>query len=95
MTGRGGLLPTSREALRSEQPLVDLGTPIKGEENRASAIIPINSTGSKPYPIVEAQGWVMSANGDVVLTAQAPTVTPHSPWLTPSDCHAPKNRLEL
>lgn len=90
VTGRGGLPPTSREALRSEQPLVDLGTPIKSEEDRASATISINSTSSKPYPIVEAQGWVISANGDVVLTAQAPTVTPHSPWLTPFDCHAPK-----
>lgn len=90
MTGRGGLPPTSREALRSEQPLVDLGTPIKGDRDRASATIPINSTSSKPYPIVEAQGWVISANGDVVLTAQAPTVTPRSPWLTSSDCHVPK-----
>jgi len=40
-----------------------------------------------PAPLVEAQGWMIGANSEVVLTAQAPTVTPHNPWLTPADCH--------
>jgi hypothetical protein len=26
--------------------------------------------------IVEAQGWIVDANGDVILVAQAPTVNP-------------------
>ncbi|MDZ7968790.1 MAG: hypothetical protein RM368_28215 [Nostoc sp. DedSLP03] len=28
--------------------------------------------------IVEAQGWVVNAKGEVILTAAAPTPTPHS-----------------
>ncbi len=33
-----------------------------------------------PAPLVEAKGWVIAANGEVVLTAQADTPNPHSSW---------------
>lgn len=87
VTGRGGLPPTPTEALRSDPALADLGTPVQGEENRARAATSINPTSSEPAPIIEAQGWVIGDNGEVVLTAQAPTFTPHIPWLTPTSCH--------
>jgi large exoprotein involved in heme utilization and adhesion len=45
---------------------------------------PVHST---PAPLVEAQGWIIGANNEVVLTAQAPTVTHYNPWLTPGGCH--------
>ncbi|HEY9819641.1 MAG TPA: hypothetical protein V6D35_02530 [Candidatus Sericytochromatia bacterium] len=34
---------------------------------------------------VEAQGWVINEKGEVILTAQAPTVTPPNPTLTPAN----------
>lgn len=34
--------------------------------------------------IVEAQGWIVDANGDVILVAQAPTVNP----IPLFSCHA-------
>lgn len=37
-------------------------------------------------PIVEAQGLVTDANGNVVLTAYPPVVTPVGTWLHPVDC---------
>ena len=88
VTGRGGLPPTPREATRSDPALADLGTPVKGEENRAIAATSSNPTGSEPAPIVEATGWVIGSKGEVILTAQAPTVTLYIPWLSPTTCDA-------
>jgi len=87
VTGRGGLPPNPSEALRSETALADLGKPVQGEENRASAATANNPTSSSPVSLVEAQGLVIGSKGEVFLTAQAPTVTPHIPWLTPTTCH--------
>jgi filamentous hemagglutinin family protein len=86
-TGRGGLPPTPTEALRSDAALADLGTPVQSEGNRASAATSSNLTNSKPTPLVEAQGWMIGSKGEVVLIAQAPTVTPHLPWLPPTSCN--------
>ena len=87
VSGRGGLPPTPREALSNEQPLADLGTPLQGQENRASAVIPSNPTNSEPDQIVEATGWVTNAKGKVVLVANPPTFTPNIPWMAPTTCH--------
>lgn len=86
VTGHGGLSPNPQEALASESPLVDLGTPIPRQENRNSTATSSNSISSEPSPIVEAQGWIIGKNGEVVLTATAPTIAPYIPWLTPVSC---------
>lgn len=83
-TGRGGLPPTPTEALRSDAALADLGTPVQGDRASAAST---NPTTSQPTPLVEAQGWVIGSKGEVVLIAQAPTVTPHTAWLTPTTCN--------
>lgn len=89
ITGRGGLPPSPSEVLGSDTVLVDWGKPIQGGENGASAAIPNNPISSEPTQIVEAQGWVIGANGEVILTARPPIVTPHSPWMTTASCHTP------
>lgn len=43
---------------------------------------------NEPTQIVEAQGWVMDANGNVVLVAQVPTDSPHNSSLTATLCAA-------
>ena len=87
VTGRGGLPPTPREALRSEPTLVDLGTTVPSQENHASDATSTKTTSSEPAPLVEATGWVTNALGEVVLVATAPSVTSDIPWLTPATCH--------
>lgn len=85
-TGRGGLPPTPTEALRSDSVLADLGTS-QGQGNRPSATSP-NPTNTQPTPLVEAQGWEIGTQGEVVLIAQAANVTSRIPWLTPTSCNA-------
>ncbi len=87
VTGRGGLPPTPAEATRSDTTLADLGTPDQREENRPRAAIPSNLTTTDSRRLVEAQGWVISDKGEVILTANAPSVTPDIPWLTPTSCN--------
>ncbi|MEH2148670.1 filamentous hemagglutinin N-terminal domain-containing protein [Nostoc sp.] len=43
---------------------------------------------NEPTQIVEAQGWVTDANGNVVLVAQVPTASPHNSSLTATSCAA-------
>lgn len=88
ITGRGGLPATPDEVLRGEAPLADLGIPIQSQAKRTKATTSISSIRSEPVVPVEAQGWQLGSNGEVVLTAQAHTATPHSPWLTAADCPA-------
>ncbi|MEH2237971.1 hypothetical protein [Nostoc sp.] len=36
--------------------------------------------------IVESQGWIFDANGDIHLVAQVSNVSPYSPWQTNISC---------
>lgn len=87
ITGRGGLPPSPNDALSSDAIQVDWVTLNSGLENRSSPDVSTNQTSPTPTPIVEAQGWVIAPNGEVILTASAPTATPHSSWQTPVECH--------
>ncbi|WP_341530482.1 S-layer family protein [Nostoc sp. UHCC 0302] len=33
-----------------------------------------------PAPLIEAKGWIYGSDGEVILTASAPTVAPDAPW---------------
>jgi filamentous hemagglutinin family protein len=84
--GRGGLPPTPAEATRSDTTLADLGRSDRIEGNRASVDIPSNLIAAESAPLVEASGWVTNSNGEVILTANAPSFTTDVPWLTPTSC---------
>ena len=88
ITGRGGLPPQPGEALRTSAVLVNESRLEPKVENRSAEVTstPVNSTSA---PLVEAQGWIINAQGQVVLTAQAPTVTPDSSGSIPPTCYAP------
>ncbi|QFS48678.1 S-layer family protein [Nostoc sphaeroides CCNUC1] len=90
ITGRGGLPPNPGEALSADAVQVDLVTlnPKVGNSLTVSTN-PINPT---PDRIVEATGWVIAANGDVILTLVAPTLTPHSSWQRTADCRVVNQR---
>ncbi|MBD2778018.1 beta strand repeat-containing protein [Iningainema tapete] len=82
-TGRGGIAPSPSEPLMSDAvltPWVTLFDETRGEiKQNAVNVNPSNQ-------IVEAQGWVRDANGDVVLVASVPSVIPQNPWFTPASC---------
>ena len=102
ITGRGGLPPNPRQVLSSNAVQVDWVELDADALNRANAERGAGRRGSnanayntvdvnRPLTeIVEAQGWIVDANGNVTLVATAPTANIDIPWLPSSDCHAPK-----
>ncbi|MBN3926339.1 filamentous hemagglutinin N-terminal domain-containing protein [Nostoc sp. NMS4] len=103
-TGRGGLVADPTEPLIADDAvLADWITLPPESQNRAGGIQKrdvvqaqrnteeksqkVNSV-NEPTQIVEAQSWVMDANGNIVLVAQVPTATPHNSSLTATSCAA-------
>ncbi|MEH2363365.1 two-partner secretion domain-containing protein [Nostoc sp.] len=89
-TGSGGLPPSPNNTLNSDAIWEDwrLTAVPKGREGRqrdkGNSESPLGIKGqggennfSHPTQIVEAQGWIINQNGEVTLTAYAPTPTPH------------------
>ncbi len=86
ITGRGGLPPTPTEALNTDAIAVDWVTLNPESENKYNTASSTSPTVPESKPIVEAQGWITNKNGEVVLTASAPTATPHNSWQTLANC---------
>ncbi|MEH2272008.1 MAG: S-layer family protein [Nostoc sp.] len=102
-TGRGGLAPDPTEPLIADAVLADWITLSPESQNRAGGIqkeVGVQAQRNteeksqkvnyvnESTQIVEAQGWVMDANGNVVLVAQVPIASPHNSLLTPTSCAA-------
>jgi large exoprotein involved in heme utilization and adhesion len=86
VTGRGGLPPNPGETLSTDAVQVDLVTLAPEVNQSTTTAVSTSSTSPKPTPIIEAQGWVVDANGEVILTANAPTLTPRSSWQKTANC---------
>ncbi|WP_375476252.1 filamentous hemagglutinin N-terminal domain-containing protein [uncultured Nostoc sp.] len=103
-TGRGGLVADPTEPLIADDAVLADWIALPPEsQNRAGGIQKravvqaqrnteeksqkVNSV-NEPTQIVEAQGWVMDANGNVVLVAQVPTATLYNSSLTSKSCPA-------
>jgi filamentous hemagglutinin family protein len=90
--GRGGLLPNPVEMLSDEAVWQDLRPIAPASSDRRQATQRQSKRHSEPLsasvtePIVEAQGWLIDARGQVVLTAAAPTATPHRSGFSPATC---------
>ncbi|NER50616.1 MAG: S-layer family protein, partial [Symploca sp. SIO1A3] len=67
--GRGGLPTNPYEPLGSDDILEDVQPPTQGSENSAEAD---TSFTTPPETIVEAQGWMITDKGEVILVAQMP-----------------------
>lgn len=69
-TGRGGLPPNPREALN-----LGIGT------------VPSNAAAQpETRVLVEAQGWIVGENGQIILVAEAPTAMPYRSWQPSAGC---------
>ena len=90
VTGRGGLPTPPNEPLNPDSPWEDWriaqeSQPIR-ELNSQNSRNRQQTTNQPPETIVEAQGWYKDANGNIVLTAEANSVTPHGSWFTYPNC---------
>ena len=87
VTGRGGL-PPSPDDLQGDSlsptDLISLGS----EPSQPATAASIETTPTDAASIVEAQGWTVSANGEVMLTAASVTPTPHAAIAPPVTCVA-------
>ncbi|GAB4177172.1 MAG: hypothetical protein Fur006_08610 [Coleofasciculaceae cyanobacterium] len=99
ITGRGGLPPNPNEPLPGESVITNWVTLDSQEEQQSQ-----NTTSTKNRDratsvpktptLVEAQGWVYGSQGEVILTAQSPTVTPHSVSQMPTaSCNPPSSEF--
>jgi filamentous hemagglutinin family protein len=86
ITGRGGLPPNPNDPLTNQDVLVDWITLEDRQANGNGAATDANPTHSQPTQLVEAQSWVIGSEGQVILTAAAPTVTPASSGLVAPSC---------
>ncbi|UKO95861.1 two-partner secretion domain-containing protein [Nostoc sp. UHCC 0870] len=101
-TGRGGVTPNPTDTLTDDAVLADwIKLPVDHQENGADNIQRRKeentgkiksgdrlrwSIADPSSQIIEAQGWVIDPNGNIVLVAQAPTVKPHSTGMKSADC---------
>ncbi|MEW6491698.1 MAG: filamentous hemagglutinin N-terminal domain-containing protein [Cyanobacteriota bacterium] len=87
ITGRGGLPPSPNDPLTNQEVWVDwITSKDRAGNHKNSAATSANSTRSHSQQLVEAQGWVINDQGQVVLTAQALSVTPNRSELALPSC---------
>jgi filamentous hemagglutinin family protein len=91
ITGRGGLPPNPGEALNTDAVKVDLVSLNPNSDNPDRSFVSSKIITPAPEPIIEATGLALNQKGEVVLTANLPTNTPHTPWLKPISCKAIRN----
>ena len=86
-TGRGGLPPGPDAVNNTATVWDDLRSPTPQANNgRAVAAIAPSPPPSPPAQIVEAQGWFIGPDGEVVLTAQVHSDIAHSSWRPSASC---------
>ena len=95
ITGRGGIVPNATEPFTDEAVVLEWWdvTPETGANqvrvNSEARDIqpPNNQPNNQPNnrQIVEAQGWTIGSNGEIILTANPQNVTPTN-VLTPVNC---------
>lgn len=94
VTGRGGLPSSPSEALDNHGIVSTWINDDSAEQQQASTQkipIPQSSVPNPQSPILEAQGWVVNEKRQVILTAQAPTVTLQGEWPRSAECKTLQN----
>ncbi|QXE21573.1 hemagglutination activity domain protein [Richelia sinica FACHB-800] len=90
MTGKGGLPADSQDVIANAPGLVEWVN--RGDnENKVSVVVKPQQQSDIPQPInqrviQQAQGWIVTANGQVILTAEVPKTTLQKPHFIPPSC---------
>ncbi|HEY9728885.1 MAG TPA: filamentous hemagglutinin N-terminal domain-containing protein [Chroococcales cyanobacterium] len=85
ITGRGGISSSPNDTLQGESVITPNWITLNSQENNTPPA-PTTPRSSAPKQLVEAQGWSINEQGQVVLTASSSNVTPHDTWQTPAHC---------
>ncbi len=94
ITGRGGIPASPDEPLQSQEVFADWvvvkdgSRSVMQEGTIDSTVIAVSS--SHPPLLIEAQGWVQSADGTIALVAHTPNAVPANSWLRSPDCDTKK-----
>ena len=85
VTGRGGLPASPSDVLSRNTVLEDLGTLATSPQTSDQTEI------SKPpappsAPLVEADGWILAKNGDIIFISKAASESPQPPWQPSLNC---------
>ncbi|WP_242043175.1 MULTISPECIES: two-partner secretion domain-containing protein [Anabaena] len=91
ITGRGGLPSNPSELLSSDAVWQDLQPHALLNEKLNNSQKEEKKLSESPAAIVEAQNWVIGADGSVTLVAQAPTTSPQNSSLTSVSCPVAQN----
>jgi filamentous hemagglutinin family protein len=98
VVGRGGVPSNPVEPLTADAVVADWITLKPDAENNIQDRVVISKQRDTEHnlqkvnsvnystKIVEAQGWIVDANGNIVLVAQLPTATPHNSALVSASC---------
>jgi large exoprotein involved in heme utilization and adhesion len=89
VTGRGGLPENPTDLFSPDLVQDDFGTVIAREEDEeieGQAEGKNDLINHPPKQIIEAQGWIIDEEGNVVLTAYVPNGTPHGGWQNSVNC---------
>jgi large exoprotein involved in heme utilization and adhesion len=90
VSGRGGLPPTPEQALGDDPRWRDWRTPAEVSRQLNApgngTLPPSANLRSTKSAQVEATGWVIEPDGQVILTASAPNVTSPNRWGQPVNC---------
>jgi filamentous hemagglutinin family protein len=89
VTGRGGLPENPTDLVSPDWIQDDFGTVIprkEDDETEGQADEENSSISHPPKQIIEAQGWIIDAEGNVVLTANVPNGTPQDGWQNSVNC---------
>lgn len=90
ITGRGGLPINPIEAIADEATWIDLRVttePSTKSTGRTQAQSKVSPSSTTSEIIIEAQGWKVNPQGEVVLVADTSTATPQSPsFFLPQEC---------
>ncbi|MFB8790101.1 MAG: filamentous hemagglutinin N-terminal domain-containing protein [Potamolinea sp.] len=86
VTGRGGIPPNPNDTLQSESVITPNWVILDSKKENNTPPTPTTPKNSAPKQLVEAQAWSFNEQGQVILTAEAPNVTPHNAWQAPVQC---------
>ncbi|MBN4005591.1 filamentous hemagglutinin N-terminal domain-containing protein [Nostoc sp. LPT] len=87
IAGRGGLPPNPKDILTPDAVQIDWVSLKPRNNNRSLPPVTSKPTISTPKRIVEATGAVLNAKGQIVLSANSSTPTPHTSRQNPIQCY--------
>ena len=85
--GRGGLPESPNQLFAGDRTMVDLVDVVSTSENQNISPDSTSEINNSKKEIVEAQGWIVDTEGNILFVAEVPGVTPNSGGIGAADCH--------